>query len=524
MSWDTIIVGGGTAGGCLAARLSEDPSRSVLLLEAGPDHGPSGRPEAMKSLNPYLILMPEDYKATYMWPDLMAMRTGHQVAKPYWSGRGVGGSSSINGEIAIRGVLEAFDEWERLGCAGWSGKDVLPDFIRLESDLLYGDRDYHGSDGPIPIYRTPQERWGPVDTALRDAALSLGHPWCDDLNAPDAIGVVPFAINARDGHRVSVAESYVDPARGRPNLTIMADVLVDRVLFDGDVATGVKVITASGPVEYSAGEIVLCTSTVRSPGILIRSGVGPRQVLEGLGVPVVADLPGVGAHVMDHPAVRLKLKLRKDLEITDIDARHTNCAVKFSSGLEGGSFSDMILVAMNHGGVIAGDDSPWAAPATHVMLYDAHSRGRIVFTSTDPMADPEIHMNMLSDRRDLDRLRRGARHLFEIGQTSFYQAMCDRITCGDTDIPLEQMANGSDADIDAWMLSDCGEGLHLTGTCRMGADDDPGSVVDSSCRVLKTKQLKIVDASIMPADCRANTHLTTIMMAEHFARRSMASS
>ena len=509
--YDLIVVGGGSAGAAVAARLSEQPERRVLLLEAGADWRADEVPWEIATPNPIPIIHDRAFQEKWQWPQLMSRRVAGQEMRFYWRGKGLGGSSMMNGQIAIRGVAEAFDQWAAQGCTGWSAREIMPLFAVIEDDLTYGDRDGHGQGGPLPVYRAPADQWGPIDGGLRDAALASGYPWCDDLNGPDGEGVACYPINSRNGRRISTNEAYLEPARGRSNLEIRGRALVDRVLISDGRATGVRVLLdGEGAREIAAREVVLCAGAIHSPAILLRSGLGPAAELRHMGIAVLRDLP-VGRHFFDHPLFRTTIQLREALRPTDRDTRHTNCCVTYSSGLAEGGKRDMILIAFNHRGI----GVPGAIGAG---LFNAFSRGTLKLASPDPSIDPIVDENMLADPRDIARMRDAVKRLAVITQQPALQGIADWIRLGDTELTLPQAAALPDAELDALLRRVTGDIQHAAGSCRMSGFADADGVVNPDGTVKGIGGLRVADASIMPADCRANTHFTTVVIGEAIAR------
>ena len=504
-----VVVGAGSAGAALAARVSAHPQVDVVLLEAGPDYRSTDTPPALASIGPLAITSDEELAATYLYPDLKAARSARQPPALYRRGRGVGGSSAINGLFAVRPTVSDLEEWAEAGCAGWGFEDVLPILNRLEADFDFGEADFHGDSGPLPVRRPLPTELTAVDVAFREASMGAGHIWAEDHNAPGSTGLSPYAYNGSAGRRVSANDAYLEPARGRTNLRILGDSTVDRILFAGSRAVGVAGERRGVAFEVRAAEVVVCAGAIHTPAIMLRSGVGPASDLEAWGIPVCADLP-VGLGLQDHPALAVLLGLNPEAE-TAPEMRHAGLCLRFDTG-EG---------AEPDGGMIsatATEDQSVAALIGWVNRVE--STGRVHLASRDPRVDPVVEMDMLSDPADLRRMRRVMEELAVLANAAAFGALG---TClglfsdalGSGTVPIDEAL--ADPSVDELLLHAVFDVSHATSTCRMGADTDPTTVVGPTGLVHGFENLRVADASVLPWVPRANTHVSAVLVGEKIA-------
>jgi choline dehydrogenase len=494
--FEYLVVGGGTAGCVLASRLSEQPGTTVCLVEAGPDFTSDKRPPVFRS--PW---GEPAVDAEFFWAYQASVHRDQETPTFIIRGRVTGGSSAINGAEWVRALPEDYDSW---GSSKWSFESVLPSLCRAETDIDFGTSPEHGDSGPIPVRRYPRDQWGPLHEAFYDAAVRYGFDEKPDFNNPagSGIGTTPMNLDS-EGTRMDAARAYLDPARGRANLTVVADSVARRILWDKNVARGVEVDQNGERLALEAGEVVLTSGAIASPQLLLLSGVGPADDLRSLGISVVADLPGVGKNLQDHPSITLPVQLRQPFGIGP------SSPVLIAYTATGSPLrNDMVLTLPWY----RGNDFMDELLGLSCRLNAAAARGQLSITSPDAEEAPEIDYRYLEDEQDRSRMRESVRYAFDLARQEPLAKLIDVI-----DAPTDDELASTQA-LDSWVARHIATVAHSCGTCKMGSPNDPEAVVDDDCRVRGVEGLRIVDLSVVPSVPRANTGSTAVMLGERAAQ------
>jgi choline dehydrogenase len=493
--FDVVIVGAGSAGCALAARLSENPDRSVLLLEAG--HDLADLSDAGRELSDASTMAGAAEGHVANWSFNATLTESRSISVP--RGRVMGGSSTVNGGVFVRATPEDFDGWAALGNGEWSFAEVLPFLKRLEDDRDFPGGEFHGAGGPIPVARTMPSSLHPMSNAFVAACAALHFAVETDKNAPGLPGFGPLPLNVVDGVRINAAMAYITPNRARVNLTIESGVTARRVVMRGGRAVGVEV-ERSGSVEtFEGDEIVLSAGAVMSPHLLLVSGIGPAAALRRHGIAVIADLPGVGTHCSDHP------QLFVGVEISQLLLRSAGTGVvevALDAVVDGAPVALMPYLA-SMAELVPGSGASTTELVLGVLLERAANTIEVSLRSADPAAPPSIDYHSLESEVDRARLR-GA---VEIGLSILDSTPM-------TDLGVRPLMPRSAADLDSWISDNITTAVHLCSGAPMGPDGDRMAVVDQYCRVRGVEGLRVVDTSVLPTAPSRGPAATAILIGE----------